>query len=91
MAKPIFSLLYYYFVIKFTQTKIKMKKMQNKQKTESCPHTDTIGDNCVTNCRKCGIFIPKVSKLNTLTGNNFCRQVQKPYETRIKALNVASR
>ena len=27
----------------------------------NCPHEEMIGDRCVANCRKCGVFLPKVS------------------------------
>ena len=37
---------------------------RHKQKDESCPHTEIIGDKCVANCRLCGIFIPKVRVTN---------------------------
>ena len=33
----------------------------NRRSNSSCPHTSTIGDKCVVNCRECGVFFPKVS------------------------------
>ena len=42
---------------------VKQQRSKRKEK-ETCPHTAYIGDKCVTSCRLCGIFLPKVSEFS---------------------------